>query len=601
VTSRSALDVLRGPFGEPASDEPVSSAWSVLREIGIEYEQSSRERGSLELQHPVLIEPAGHDRHLIVDELGLEKNRTVRIECRTLVVDDHARILFDSNALGIDDGYGCPMGDGRIALLRRTTWELLILDAAGQVDRRIDLCSLSQWMPRLVHWTPQGTLVVAFADAVWNVEIVELDTNGRLLWHLPATGARIGNPSSVCVSEADTFLVADDFAHVVLEIGRDGRTLWGFGESKNPANDDRRLSAPKSVRPLPGGRRLIADCGNHRVLVVEGDHCVRRIEPADVDLRMPAFASRSRDGGFMVCDSANRRVVELDAQARPLRQWGRTLARRRSLSYPRSIQVHGERMLVADTANDRVVEIAGGPAGPRETWQAGKPSGLFWPRCARWTPSGSIVIADGRNSRIVELSRSGDIVNELRRLDSSDCPQLRDPHDVRALPNGRLLVADSASDVVVEASWSGCVERLIGPDAPTHLDDPHSVQPLDDGQLLICDSGNSRIVWVDAAGHVARELRFLVSGSHRVRLNRPRYAEISDDGTLIVVDSGNNRVFAADRDGNLFWELSKLPGSPLTSLNQPRWAQLLSRNEVVVSDHSNHRILHLVYDGEEPT
>ena len=223
----------------------------------------------------------------------------------------------------------------------------------------------------------------------------------------------------------------------------------------------------------------------------------------------------------------------------------------------------------------------------------GSGAGLFWPRCARRTGSGTVVVADGRNSRIVELSPSGEIRNELHALDCTECPELRDPHDVRALPNGRLLVADSASDVVVEVDWKGRVHRLVGPGAPTHLDDPHSVQPLDDGLLLICDSGNSRIVWVDARGKITGELRSLVSGTQQLRLSRPRYAEITEDSTLLVVDSGNNRVFASDPDGNLFWELSTIPGSPLELLNQPRWAQLLSRNEVLVSDHSHHRIVHL--------
>lgn len=573
-------------------------SWSVVREIGIEYAGKRQHDDDLRLQHPVSIERLGPHRHLIVDELGLEKSRTVQIECRTLVVDDDSQICFDSNALGVDDGLGCAMGDGRLALLRRTTWEVLIVAVSGRIESRIDLCPVSKRLPRVVSSTPRGTLLVAFVDSVFEVDIAEFDPSGGLLWYLPRNSARIGCPSSVCLSEAGNILVADDFRHTVFEIGRDGQVLWQFGDPKHPAHSDRHLSAPKSVRPLPGGRRLIADAGNHRVIVVEGDRCVQQIAPGDADLRAPAFADLSPDGGWLICDSGNGRIVELEPDAPhqgPKRQWGSTLAERRAFSFPRSIEVRGDRVLVADTAHNRVVEIAD---GGQETWEAGSAAGLFWPRSARRTPTGSIVVADGRNSRIVELGPTGELIRELREIDGDGRIALRDPHDVRALENGRLLLADSALDIVVEVDWSGRVHRLLGGDSPTHLDDPHMVQLLDDGQLLICDSGNSRIVWVGEDGRIRRELTALSRSSCHSLLSRPRFAEISADSTLLIVDSGNNRVLASDLEGELIWELSEIPGSPLSRLDQPRWAQLLSRNEVVVSDHSNHRVIHLKYRGD---
>jgi sugar lactone lactonase YvrE len=562
----------------------------MVREIGLAYERHAPVADEPRLAHPVLIEPLGDAAYVIVDELGIEKNRTVRFECRTLLVDGEGTTLYDSNAKGIYDGFGCAMDAGHIALLRRTTWELWILDVSGSLIDRIDLCAFSRRAPRMVQWTPRGTFIVSFLDGVYEVDIVELDRNGRLLWYLPKGATRVACPSSVSLSENGNLLIADDFQHVALEIDREGRVVWRFGETKHPAADERHVSSPKSVRPLPGGRRLIADAGNHRVLIVEGDRCIGRVEPKDADLVAPAFADRAAGGGYLVCDTGNRRIVELDERGRHIRQWGHTLAQRRSLSYPRSIEARGDRILVADTAHDRVVEITDGQT---ESWEVGSEAGLFWPRCARRTESGSVLVADGRNSRIVELDPSGEITNELHTLDCTECPELRDPHDVRGLSNGRLLVADSASDVIAEVDWNGRVHRLVGPGAPTHLDDPHSVQPLDDGLLLICDSGNSRILWVDARGRIAGELPALVSGAHQLLLHRPRYAEITDDATLLVVDSGNNRVLASELDGNLLWELSAIPGSPQPRMNQPRWAQLLSRDEVLVSDHSHHRIVHL--------
>lgn len=595
VTSQSAIEtrrideMRRSEEGE-ASGLDATSGWSLVREIGIGYPQHAQDHAEPSLRHPVLVEPAGAHRHLIVDELGLEKARTVRIECRTLVVDDRSRILFDSHAFGVEDGYGCSLGDGRVALLRRTTWEILLLDASYRVTGRIDLCASSRRMPRVLSSTPRGTLLVSFVDAVREVDIVELDLDGSQLWYLPERATTIGCPSSVHLSEAGNVLVADDFLHAVFELDREGRTVWRYGEPKHPAGDPQHLSAPKSVTELPDGRRLIADSGNHRILLVQGDRCLRSIEPGDADLRAPAYAAGSPSGGTLICDTGNRRVVELDAKGAERRHWGVPLARRRSFSFPRSIEVRGGRLLVADTAHDRVVEISEGQV---EEWQVGAAASLFWPRCARRTHRDTLVVADGRNSRIVELGRSGEVRNELRRLQSSTWQEIGDPHDVRMLPNGRLLVADSVRDVVGEVDWSGQVHRQVGLEGPTHLDDPHSVQDLDDGSLLICDSGNSRVVQVDAGGRVVEELGFLLSGRNRIRLHRPRYAELGADGTLLVVDSANNRVLAAGPGRELLWELSAIPGSPIPHLDQPRWAQLVSRNELFVSDHSNHRVVHL--------
>jgi DNA-binding beta-propeller fold protein YncE len=521
----------------------------------------------------------------------------VQIECRTLVVDDDSQICFDSTALGVDDGFGCALADGRLALMRRTTWEVLIIAASGAVESRIDLCPVSKRLPRVVTSTPRGTLLVAFVDSVFEVDIAEFDPSGGLLWYLPRNAARVGCPSNVCLSEAGNILVADDFRHTVLEIGRDGQVVWQFGDPKHPAHTDRHLSAPKCVRPLPGGRRLIADAGNHRVVVVEGDRVVEQVTPGDADLRAPGFADLAPDGGFLICDTGNRRVVELESAAPnpgPKRQWGSTLAERRAFSFPRSIEVRGDRVLVADTAHNRVVEIAD---GRQQTWESSGDAGLFWPRSARRTPTGSIVVADGRNSRIAELGPDGGLLRELDAIEGDGRIALSDPHDVRALPNGHLLLADSSLDIVAEVDWNGRVHRLLGGDPPTELDDPHTVQALDDGQWLICDSGNSRLVWVGPDGRIRRELTALSAGARHSLLSRPRFAEITPDATLLIVDSGNNRILAADLEGELIWELSEIPDSPISYFDQPRWAQLLSRDEVVVSDHSNHRVVHLKYRG----
>ena len=220
--------------------------------------------------------------------------------------------------------------------------------------------------------------------------------------------------------------------------------------------------------------------------------------------------------------------------------------------------------------------------------------GLFWPRCARTTSSGSLLVADGRNGRVALISAAGDVEAELRTLRLEPPLDLDDPHDVRELPCGRLLVTDAQLDLVVEVDWDGHVSRSVGgPTGSVRLADPHSAQLLPGGELLICDSGADRLLWVDADGSPARELRILRRRRRLWRLRGPRHADLAACGLLVVCDTANNRVLAAEPSGELVWELTEVPGSPLPWLNQPRWAHLLGPDDVLVADHYHHRVLRL--------
>ena len=79
-------------------------------------------------------------------------------------------------------------------------------------------------------------------------------------------------------------------------------------------------------------------------------------------------------------------------------------------------------VLVADSENDRVVEYARDGDGWTRTWTlGGGENGLFgggesalsWPRDADRLPSGNTLVSDSRNSRVLEVTPSGDVVWEV--------------------------------------------------------------------------------------------------------------------------------------------------------------------------------------------
>jgi len=574
------------------AEQRAPAKWSVIREVGVEYTPALEIAEGQMLRFPSLAARASDGTYLIVDELGVEKNVPYRFECRTICVDAAHGIFYDTMEHGIDDGYGCLINDGCMAVLRRTKWELLIVSRRGTTQSRFGLAAISKRTPRLIAWTPGGTFLIAFLDRAGQMDLAEVDPEGRLLWFLPPRTCPIGVPASIQLLPSDNLLVADPFRHVAVEIDRAGTIVWQFGEAKDPSSLSGRLSNPGSIRSTPDGKRLIADTRNHRVMLIGADGDVSYLQPEDGNLHDPVYADGLEDGHFLICDTGNQRVIEIDRQGKIAWQYGHAVAKRRFLSYPRSVDLTADGgYLVADTAHNRIVEFANGRVQERP-FRGHLP--LFWPRCARVLPGDSLLIADGRNHRIVEVSQEGDVLRELHEIDLDSSTTLKDPHDVWMLANGHLLVSDSQSDLVVEVDFAGRVHRVIGGCETLELDDPHSAQQLSDGCVVVADTGNDRVLLLEESGGV-REIRALRAGASWLRLNRPKYVEVIADGAMVIVDTGHNRILAATMEGTLLWELSEIPDSRLPRLNQPRWAKLIHRDEVLVCDHYHHRILHMKY------
>ena len=571
--------------------------WSQIKEAGIglntEIPEGTGQRSTL--RHPVFAACSDDGSYLIVDELGREKLVPFGFGCRTIHVDADHNILYDSLASGIEDGYGCLMDNGRIAILRRTNWELLIVSPDGEVTDRLRLATFSKRLPWSVSWTCNKTFLVIFVNKAYDLDIIEIDTTGRLLWSLPANNGQIGIVTSGQLTPSNTMLLADSMRHVAVEIDRAGKIVWQFGETKHPSRELDHLSSPSSIRRAQDGRSVIADTRNHRVLLLDAEGTECQMVHHDGTFRDPAYAVLLDNGNCLVCDTGNKRVIELDQRGYIVWDYGAPAASRRLLSYPRSVDVNGSGgYLIADTAQDRIIELV--DEHVREMPFKGEPE-LFWPRCARMLPSGSLLIADARNQRIVEVSPDGQLLNQLTHIDLVGHEELQDPHDVRMFADGRLLIADSSQDLVVVTDWSGRVFLSIGGKGSGILKDPHSAQGLDDGGIIITDTGHSRIVVADSTGVVVHEFDCILDGAAQYRLNRPRYVEVTPGGTMVIADTGHNRILAATPEGAFLWELSTIPDSVQPLLNQPRWVRLIGEDEVVICDHFHHRILHLRHVG----
>lgn len=566
----------------------ATSPWRLVREIGLDYAKHAAMEDPIVLRGPICAERTQAGGHLVVDEDPPNRGML----CRTLLLTADHEVAYDSRAQGVDDAYGCLMDGRQFAMLQRARSELCVLSISGEPVRSIDLSRISKLRPRILSWTQHGTFLIAFLAGPRKLDIVELDRRGSVLWSRIDSVSTIGIPASLQLLPNDSILIADEFHHVVWQLGRDGSSILRWGDWHSPSSSLGHLHRPRAAHQLANGTLLIADTNNSRILVVERSGRTAPLQPKSRALFSPSSVRRLPNGNYLICDAGSRCVFELDSRGETLPRHGSLKVRKRAFSFPRSIQYSGGgRYLIANTAQNTIVEVSN--QRMRELPVRRNP-GLFWPRSARKTKSGTVIVADGRNSRIVELSPRGVELRQLKQSRHKDVYlTLQDPHDVRLQPNGNLLVVDSPQGLVFETDWNGQTAWVIGLESDNALRDPHSAQLLPDGQILIADTHNNRILFVDPRTHKFRSISEIRSGNVRCELRLPRYAEAMPDGTLVIADTGNNRVLITDIGLRSLEILSTVPDSPLPHFGFPRWIQPVSRDELIISDHGNHRIVHL--------
>jgi hypothetical protein len=568
-----------------------SSPWQLVREVGLDYATGAAAGEPNLLLFPIAAERTKQGGYLIVDDV-LQDYDPPRMQYRTLLLSAERDVLYDSSAQDVEDAYGCLMNDGQFAILRRARAELGIHSPTGELIRTIDLSGMSGRRPKIICWSSSGSFLVAFVAGRCDLDIVEFDSHGRVLWSCVDFIATIGIPSSMQPLADGSILIADEFHHVVWQLKRSGSSTIRWGNWQSPSSASGDLRRPRCAQLLLDGTLLIADSGNGRVVVVDRGGRASSLQLKNAALFSPASVRQLKGGSYLICDAGSRCVFELDSRGKCLPQYGSLKVRKRHLSFPRSVQhLRGDRYLVANAVQNTVVHI---DRQEVRQLQINSMRGLFWPRAARKTKKGTVLIADGRNGRVLELSPDG---NELRCL--SQCRHnerfitLEDPHDVRLLSNDNLLIVDSQQSLVLEADWRGRAAWVIEVANEIRLADPHSAQQLSDGRIMISDTRNHRIVFVDLRTGLSESISEIRAGTTLCRLDRPRYAEVAPDGTLVIADAGNNRVLITDLAFSFLWILSCIPDSPIPYLCAPRWVQPIARDEIVISDYGNHRILHL--------
>ncbi len=314
------------------------------------------------------------------------------------------------------------------------------------------------------------------------------------------------------------------------------------------------LDFPCSVRRLPNGNTLICDAGTEagygsELIEVDPDGRIVWSDGEAFRFRFAHGAEPTPEGTILVADTSNDRVVELDRKRGVLfssEQWdsgsGR-LSDGSRLSYPNNVVLRRDGLIcITDRNNDRFV-VVDRDGAVHLSFSAG----LSRPHNCEPLPNGGAIIADSDGNRVVEIDRNGKTVWQYK-------DGLSWPRDANRLRNGNTLIVDSKNSCVIEVSPAHDIVWKFGVDYFANFYEAHR---LPSGTTLISDQQHKQVLEVDRDGDVVWRFRnYRRETPIHERLTNGFFTKRGDDGFPLhwsfmrrFSEGGGRFTWAADDRG----------------------------------------------------
>lgn len=278
-----------------------------------------------------------------------------------------------------------------------------------------------------------------------------------------------------------------------------------------------------------GARDLAVKAGTSNTLVIE-------LAPQSAGTRAQHTVITTTQG-----------ILEVD-------QWHNPLANSRtSQAWSAVVNRSTGNMLVADALKNTAYEATERGTALKSFngtawWKLGI-GGLKAPRGANWTNSGTVLVADTGNSRVVEIDQNDRKIWEFKT-------RLNAPRWAERLRTGNTLIADTGNNRIVEINSTGTPVWGLGDGSTNVVNHPTHAVRLPNGNTLVTDAGNSRVMEVNAAGMLV----WMVGGSRPVadgpNLSNPNCAIRLPSGNTLIADTGNNRVIEVDAKNTIVWKMA---------------------------------------------
>ncbi|GAB7038456.1 MULTISPECIES: NHL repeat-containing protein [Catenuloplanes] len=423
-------------------------------------------------------------------------------------------------------------------------------------------------------------------------------------------GDNVESTAFSCPATAAT-LIGDDLVVAVFPTSGliRGYDLSGALRFEGGAPDG--LEEPSGVSAAPDGTGfLVADARRHIVLhfpVPFRSRPPRRVTgrpgwagKQDGLLNAPRFAAFTSQGTVLVTDTKNNRLLEFDGD-RLHRSWGMLDSFSEPsfrLWYPNTaVMCDDGSLLVAEGRGGRLLQIApdGGLVELHGSAEVTSTE-IIQPRGGHFAAPDRIVVTDSHNCRVLALSPDGQIHQELPPPTLREQTNLDWPRFAVQTPEG-TVVADGRNGRLTWLDHDGRVKqslhdwRLTDASEPVPFVDPHHISVIKGStDLLITDSGAGSVV------------RLRIDGTSSMSwhgFNDPHMALALGDEVL-VCDTGAHRVVRVAVDGTITWSINAEQVSDLTGipLRHPRAIAVLEDERMLIVDTGNHRLLLAARNGD---
>jgi uncharacterized protein (TIGR03663 family) len=293
---------------------------------------------------------------------------------------------------------------------------------------------------------------------------------------------------------------------------------------------DKPLLQPRAIAVGPDGGVAIADTGNHRVVILDGNGQFVRafgslckiaegassgcVDPdgsgplalGDGQFQEPWGIAVAADGAIFVADTWNGRIQVFDANGNFVRKWG-----------------------YFNTTNGTL----------------GDPLALFGPRGIAMDSTGNLLVADTGNKRILQFTPNGDLLNQIGG-GGVQLGNFEEPTSVAVDPrDGSVYVADAWNRRIqkFDANLQSLAEWPVPSWGSQHLYHKPYVTVAGNGDVYASDPENFRVLVYNSAGGIKAAF-----GSYGVEMNRfglPNgLAWNGQSNLLMVVDADNQRIMS---------------------------------------------------------
>lgn len=274
------------------------------------------------------------------------------------------------------------------------------------------------------------------------------------------------------------------------------------------------------------------------------------------------FKHFNQPGNILISDQFNNRVIEIDKEGVILWQFGLG-PDDTSATSPLGVndaQRVGTFTLVAGT---------------------GVPPGLE-PGCPAGCPDNRVMLVSDLGNIVWQYGQFG--------VTGSDFNQLNTPVQCTWLPTGTVLITDQGNQRIIEVDMQKNIlwqygETGMAGNGPNQLNSPNSAELLANGHILIADEANDRVI------EVTRDLAIVDTFTAGGTVSGAAFASRLPDGNTLITDANNNRIVEVDPDDTIVWEYftNLQPGSNPMPL--PTRAIRLRNGDTIISDQFNHRVI----------